>query len=94
MSLFLAHLRQRRQTRGPLAASDAGDRISLPDIVLEVLIRQAASYLDRIIKGTAPGDLPVQQSTRLQFVIDLKTAKALGLDLPPSLLAQADDGIE
>jgi putative ABC transport system substrate-binding protein len=76
----------------PSFARDGGLLSYGPDLI--DTFRRAASYVDRILRGAKPGDLPVQLPTKFEMVVNLKTAKALGLAVPPSIRLRADEVIE
>jgi len=78
---------------GNIEHAEAGGLVAYSANLFD-LERRAATFFDKILKGAKPADLPVEQPTKFDFVINLKTAKALGLKIPPSVLGRADQVIE
>ena len=92
-AIAAAALRHRVPAAGPFSFAASGGLFSY-DVDLPPMARRAAYFVDRILKGAKPGDIPTEQATKFVTIINLQTAKALGIDLPPTLLAAADEVIE
>jgi putative ABC transport system substrate-binding protein len=88
-----AALRHRLPSIGPNRSAEAGYLMSYGPNISD-MFSLAADYVDKILKGAKPADLPVQQPTKFEFVVNMKTAAALGISIPPSILARADEVIE
>ena len=97
---FLAGYRRRhcdaieRSSRRRDASRHAAGNLIVHGANLGVLFERAAGYVDRVLKGARPADLPVQLATEFELIINLKTAAALGLNIPPAFIARADEVIE
>ena len=92
--IFALALQARLPTVGPLRLfADNGALASYGSDFTE-LFRQASSYVDRILRGEKPGDLPVQEPTKYELILNLKTAKAMALTVPQAILVRADEVIE
>jgi len=85
--------RHRLPSAGPLEWPASGGLLAY-GVNLVDLYRRAAAFVDKLLKGAKPGDIPVEQATKFKLILNLKTAKALGLEVPPTLLARADEVIE
>jgi len=85
--------RHRLLSIGPLKLPTSGGLFGY-EVKFSDFFRRAASFVDKILKGTKPGDIPIEQATKFKSIVNLKTAKALGFEVPPVLLARADEVIE
>ena len=86
-------IQHRLPAAGTLAYADAGPLISYGPDLLD-FFRRGADYVDRVLRGARPADVPVEQPTRFELSINAKTAKALGITVPPEVLARADTVVE